>query len=321
MIFIVALSVVVVPENRGSVTPSVQQHGTQSPVSFWRFEDANNTGIDTEGNCNLHMPKASPTTATPLQHAPTSSSVGSYLVFNNDKQYLNATEKRNWGATGCVNTPPADRNGAGAAGLTIEFLLQPTPWCFLRGGSTTLFATEHDTVSFSIYKDHFAFKANTSDTSAPAELIVNLEGAGVLASNYLWSYANSRGKWHHFALTKDAATGAQAIWIDGESQPSMQLQGSSTPSPTTTMPLTDQKLYINAARNPVALCAGLDEIAIYDTAISPELIFRHYREAVFAHLPYNPVANTSTPPNQTIYPGPDESSYYDMKAYAPGAYT
>ena len=183
--------------------------------------------------------------------------------------------------------------------------------------STKLFGTEHGTLSFAIEKDKFTWKANTSDPNQLSELTVKLEGAGVLASNYLWSYASNNGKWHHFALTKDAATGAQAIWIDGESQPSMQLPGSATPSPSTTMPLGDESLYIDDA-NRVALCAALDEIAVYDTAISPELIYQHYRDAIIAHLPYNPVANTTIPPNQTVYPGPNESTYYDMNAYAPG---
>ena len=102
-----------------------------SPVSYWRFENPNATGFDSKGTCNL----TSVAEQAPSPHLNTSSSVGSYVLFNAEKRFLNASQPpRNWGAIGCVNKPPAYRNGAGAAGLTIEFLLQPTPFCFLRGG-------------------------------------------------------------------------------------------------------------------------------------------------------------------------------------------
>ena len=143
----------------------------------------------------------------------------------------------------------------GAKGLTIEFLVKPTPGCFMRGGGTTLFQTTKATVAFEIGYSGISFTAKTSDTTDPGLLSFGFSGDGVLSADYLWNYLNTSDEWHHFALVKDAVTGAQKVFIDGESQPSMRREIIGRQNPDATMGTGDTDLFIDF-RDRVSLCAG-----------------------------------------------------------------
>jgi hypothetical protein len=240
-----------------AVAHSLSMTLATQPVHYWRFENTSAPLIDAQGTCDL--------TNGLKDYAPQSqdqdnNSVGNFIVFNYAERHLNATRPGAWQAKGCVNDSPQ-----GANGLTIEFLLHPTPWCFMRGGTMDLLRSEGGSVSVSMTYGGLSFTAATTNATASPTHTVSFSGAGTLSSDHLWNYESTAGRWHHFALARDASTGAIRIFIDGESQPTMRTTAS---EPTAaTMPTNDTALLVDW-RSPVSLCAGLDELAVYDTALS-----------------------------------------------------
>ena len=122
-----------------------------------------------------------------------------------------------------------------ATGLTIEMLLKPHPECFSSSftffgtfpplanrtslarvtGSTLLFTSQTTEVPTA------AAREDSYEGTSPS-IEAELKGTGVLSADYLFD-----GNWHHFAFVKDAATGDQAIWVDGQSPPAFRTTGSS----------------------------------------------------------------------------------------------
>ena len=124
---------------------------------------------------------------------------------------------------------------------------------------------------------------------------------------------NSSTCWRHVALVKDAVTGNQSVWIDGERTEAMQQPGNATGR---TMAPLDQ-LVIDAD-NSVAFSADFDELAIYATALPAATIWRHYNATIGKNQPYSaadPSLEVPTPPS---YPAPTDASYYDPTEFAYG---
>ena len=184
-----------------TVTTALASPLIGTPVHYWRFEDLESPLVDSVGTCNLTASLLDGPTPT---HNDTYS-VGNYVVFNAGIAHQNATEPKQWKAQACMND-----DLQGAAGLTVEFLLRPTPNCFLRGGSATLLRSRGGTVGFTIGYESIIFTAATTNASVPSTLSFALTGEGVLAADYLWpgiTHKQVQGGWHHFALVRDARTG------------------------------------------------------------------------------------------------------------------
>lgn len=71
-------------------------------------------------------------------------------------------------------------------------------------------------------------------------------------------------------------------------------------------------------RNAVALCASVDEVAIYDTALPDALIYQHYNDTIIQHTPYSPYVPVTPAPPPRPYPNSTNESYYNLKEFAPG---
>ena len=69
--------------------------------------------------------------------------------------------------------------------------------------------------------------------------------------------------------------------------------------------------------NPVVLCAGVDELAVYETALTPSLIYAHYVEAVHNSTPYGPRDPGGPVPDERN-PDGDNASNYDANDYPMG---
>ena len=209
-------------------------------------------------------------------------------------------------------------------GVTIEFLYRPAAGLFLRGGLANLFATETPALSFKLTTSEMEWTACTvpavgGGSAAPMcdVLSVPFKGTGVLAADSLWSKNSAKGSngWHHVALVKDGASGNQSIWIDGVSTGEMQQPGNAT---NRRFPVAD--IYIDD-RNSVALSCYLDEVAIYDTALPGELIYRHYNDSVTRHTPYAPWTAPGAPvmPPAPQYPTPDDGfKFFNAQEYPLG---
>lgn len=287
---------------------------TIEPAVLYSFEDLTDPTIDSKGLCNLSIPTTA--TATPQVQQASTVSVGSFLVFDYGAREIPAKgHGLTWQAKTCAPSPHAK-------GLTIEFLLHPTPQCFLRGGSAGLIgnALAGDKISFTLTYEGFTFTAKTTGDEAEDDgvLQTHFHGEGVLASDYLWSTTAPAGKWSHFALVRDGATGDMSVWIDGESQPAMRKNGTALHRARgpQTMRVGSGGLELDV-KNAVALCAGLDEVAVYEEALPPSLIYAHYTDAINQSKPYRPTDPGGKVPT-TEYPDGDNASYYDLNEYPMG---
>jgi hypothetical protein len=207
-----------------------------------------------------------------------------------------------------------------ADGLTIEFLLKPYPG-FMRGGEALLFnapeaSHQNASLMFNMRFDGLYFSAPTIGDSQQMpvdELEVLFTGSGVLAADFFFgggkSWKSSEG-WHHIALVKDGVSGDQAIWIDGNCT---KLVGNATNRKMAPI----SKLIIDST-NPVALTAGLDEIAVYDQALPASMIYQHFLDTLVHNKPYSLVDPGGAVPPPTPYPLPNQTDFFDSREYAPG---
>jgi hypothetical protein len=115
----------------------------------------------------------------------------------------------------------------------------------------------------------------------------------------------------------DTGSGMMAVWIDGQSTPSMRAAVNKSAS---TVPLS--KLLIDA-RNVVRLNACLDEIAVYPIALPDSLIYQHFQDTLVHHRPYSGVGPSKGPPPPPAppppaYPTANTSAYYNAKEFPAG---
>lgn len=285
------------------------------PLAYYRFEVADEPWLDAALRCNLSIPTG-PTVAVPTYTA-SGGTVGAFLDFNAGGAHRNASVPVAWGAQSCANV-----TAAGAPGLTLEFLLRPTAGCFARGGSATLFKSSGSSgtsVLVELTSQSLTWTATTAasssadgDASPTDTLSASLEGAGVLAADYLWG-GGTKSAWHHFAFVKDAASGNMSVWVDGRNPAELRAGG------TATGRVMEGGALAIDARDPVALCAGLDEVAVWGSALPPSLIYQHYTDAIVKHVPYSLEDPGTPPPPGPAYPNATNSSYYDLEEYAPGS--
>jgi hypothetical protein len=299
------------------------------PVAFYRFENMHPGGAadDSSGrNISLVIDNKSSTAVFPCPslHGP----VGGYLEFNaatcisnkTHQPHLSAKHPKRWGAVSKVNMQKAK-------GFTVEFLFKPLDG-FLRGGESWLFEVglggegtvpkglkplfiiTYNALTFYSYTDSVPGKSAGSPQDS---ITVHLTGQGVRASDYFWRERPAHGGWHHIVLVKDAETGEQSVWIDGNCTAEMR-----TPGNATGRVMTPISTMVIDVRNPVALAAAIDEIAIYDTALPASMIYTHFLDSLVHHQPYS----TSDPglpvPPPTPYPHSNETAYYNLEEYAIG---
>jgi hypothetical protein len=162
------------------------------------------------------------------------------------------------------------------SGVSIELLIKPGD-CFSRGGGTRLFATG----GFEYYKVLISGSSIVWDTftdpgPTPGQdsMTVPLNGCAQTSADYL-----ADGTWHHLAFVKDAATGAQAVYIDGKVVGSL-------PKNATGRSFSKPHAISLDPVDSVAFCAAIDELAIYETALPAETIQQHFLDATVHHRPY-----------------------------------
>ena len=332
------------------------------PLAYYRFENATDPAADSSPNGNrlALVPNTTRGFAFTASGRNDSLSVGRYLQINPQgpsfPSVRDATLSRD---TSWAATAPVGKRIASA--VTIELLLAPatdvaasakyagSPRCFLRGGASKLISSSPPASGFGLefLPDRLLLTAPTVAAARaepqrrglrrqppppppPAQdMVVSmlLRGGGVLAADY-WTGARSGGvpkaprprKWSHIAIVADASAGSLALWIDGQSLPSMRSSNSS---------LSGRKLSISDividAKNAVALCADIDEVAIFDSALSDAAVYKHYQDAIIHKQPYTTDGAvpppSSVPANASVssLPNATNASYYFIEEYAPGS--
>jgi hypothetical protein len=272
--------------------------GGLAPVSWWRFEDAANLGTDTittaAGGVALQVNRSSDGASPWEAHTFSDGGiVGGYIDVCNTSL----------GAVG-----GAFPRTATAAGVTVEMLFRAGR-DFQRYGNTTLFAVTPDAspaggwIEAGLLRHSLVWRADASLAPDKGECIseqdavlpgpvpcsrmeVPLDQAGRRSMFYL-----DDGNWHHIAFRKAAVSGEQSIWIDGQAPDGFVSQfGSNATGPAIAQP------HSGGTPEPFSLLpshfdGSLDEVALWDVALSDELIAQHYKD-VMAHKPYNMAAPT-----------------------------
>lgn len=247
------------------------------PVSYWRFEDPSHLGAD------------SATPAQPLQPGSAASWAGRPFASGGIVGGYAAVDNATVAAVGGLFP-----RSAGASGITVELLLRTGPQ-FSLFGNTSLFGAlgPGGWIEAAVERHSLTFRADPStapdatpclseqDAVLPmavpcSRLEVPLDQTGRRTMFYL-----ADGGWHHFVFRKDALTGEQAIFIDGQSP-----DGFRHPQPNrstgTTIPQPKGLFTLLMTQ----FDGAVDEVALYDTALPDALIAQHYAD-VLSHRPYS----------------------------------
>ena len=297
-----------------SSTITKKQTTINPPICYYRFENISNPGQDSiPGNKGLLINRNKSSIARAQTQQGNANSVGNFMVVGYGLETLQdgwPAIPTPWGASGCnfQNKHPKSL----AQGITIEFLIHPTPQCFLRGGFASVISSTTGHLSFSITYSSLSFtaKAKGDVNETDGVLLVPLEGEGVLASDYLWSTTNVEGKWHHIALVRGEKD--QSIWIDGEHQVDLMRKNS-----TLIGGLVEFGDIIMNEKSATNLCSGIDEVAIYDYALEGTAIYTHSQDALVKKMKYSMI-DAGILPTPIAYPNKTNASYYDISEYTPG---
>lgn len=296
-----------------------------APRSYWRFENASDIQQDSQGKQPLsRFEGIGAGEVTRWREEADGGMVGGWA--DSTGEAINATEYKlpfywesHMGMVPLDSCSKCGCNGtcagvASAPGLTIEMLIKPNPVCF--GDVFTFFSTfppePNRTSEARLTAGALVFESQTIDGPGSTAPDLNwsvgseLNGVGVESADYLMD-----GKWHHFASVKNATTGAQAIWVDGQSPVAFRYAGNTSTFEGKVM--RNYNLYFNSAGAAGMTCAGVDEIAMFEEPLPDSLIYQHYKDA-FSHRPYSVTDPGTTPPA----PAPTEGAL-DPYEYPPGA--
>ena len=285
---------------------------TVTPRSWWRFENASDPYADSQGAWPIKNP-ADRYNRTTWHDQSDGGVVGGYLDFGFVDPAKLGDPSRDWweGNGGCTPFPCNDTTRK-IEGFTIEFLLKPGPW-LLRGGDMELFGelsySKMPTVQISAASIMFTAATKPWPTPTASDpwdrMDVPLTRTGVQSPDYL-----ADGQWHHFAFVKDASTGEQSIWIDGQRPPDFHRAANKSHAGRH----FSSEGPISIGRVEESWNCSLDEMAIYESALPDELIYQHYADAMLHHRPYT-MATTDLPPAPAPTPvGQD----FDLTEFAPG---
>ena len=236
------------------------QAQTVSPIGYWRFEAPGDT-LDISGN-NHHLSQGSLVTGS------VDGLAGDYAVLE---------------AGALPSAPSPDITTPIDTAITFEF------WFKARRNNQEGQFRWRDKYYFFISEQMIQFRVYERNPGGPPlalDLNMFFNGIGVLDANKVLD-----GDWHHFVGEYSAKTGVQRIYIDGVTSEEMVAYHG-------TGRLLNRSLAFDfqLTAGPVsALLEGfMDEVALYDTILAPELIRLHYEQGrsgnayTFATPPANP---------------------------------
>lgn len=258
-----------------------------NPRNYWTFDQTDplvdNTGTD-RLNPNYYNSVYSINNAS-------SGSVGKSLKLTDPSRII-------------VATSPFQPTSA----FTVEFLFKADP----NLNNTIQFFSRRDgginlRFSFAEFRFTTRSKPNGSSVAVTDNFQVPLNGIGRASYGY---YVD--GNWHHLVFRYDAVTGTKQIWVDGQLP-----AGFSKTLPAGTIPSVSSNINeficdLNTNTEYYKVYGSMDEIALYSTALSGNMIYKHYQE--FQNGNHYTFTNTSTP---APAPAPVTGTI-DPLEYAPG---
>ncbi len=248
------------------IKPAMGQ--TYAPLSYWTFENS----VSLKDSMN---------------------------VYNLDPNYYQGTYAINNNSPGVgvgkyltLNTTTTSLVKAGVFGIdssfTVEFLFRPG-----QGFNATNFFGRFDgAIGARMEYPAITFYTTCTGTSGGQvydEMRVDLNGIGKKDYGY---YVD--GNWHHFVFRYSANTGVKEIWIDG-SCPSGFSKTTATGYFVNTQAV-QRDFYFNSSANYLKYFGDMDEMAIYKYSLHPNMIYKHYQNAILNHQHYSFTWTTTTPP-------------------------
>eukprot|EP01047_Picozoa_sp_COSAG01_P015077 COSAG01_NODE_748_length_13852_cov_46.032502_2_plen_616_part_00 len=226
-------------------------------------------------------------------------------------------------------------------GITIEFLLRPSRNAMRQGNVTLFEARTHPTLrgggplwvdlsrhGLSFRAEHPA-GARSSDADDEEMIRPSFNGTGRASSDYLFD-----GHWHHLVFRRDSYNNEISIWIDGQNPrtggrcelgvhhdsagPLRCWQARGKALREFMNNLTCVGMACGGFRPPLLMLptvfdGAIDEVALYEHALSDDMIYAHWRSSIVEHKPYSFEAPTAAAPPPTPIHGT-----YDLEEYAPG---
>ncbi|MBA2745647.1 MAG: hypothetical protein H0U44_05425, partial [Flavisolibacter sp.] len=252
---------------------------TVNPVRYWTF-NGTNASTDSMGQNNLNF-----TSYGSQYTVGTNGQVGKFLTLDANSNLIDG------GSLSLSNA------------VTVEFLLKPG----YKFNSTNIMQRADG--AFSIRIEYAILTFSTTHKAANGATIednfaISLEGLGRKSYGY---YVDNN--WHHLVFRFDAATGSKQVWVDGQ----LPAGFSKTVTTGSFQNSGNINFYLNHSISYVKYFGSIDELAIYNTAIPANLIYKHYL-GVQTGQPYNFVNNYSgTIPTAATTTGP-----LDPNEFAPG---
>ena len=227
------------------------------PVVLYSFEDLHDPTIDATGTCNLTVPAA--TKGAPQIQEQGIGSVGHFAVFGSASTPVAANSRISWQAASCAPR-------AGAKGRTIEFLLHPTPQCFMRGGSATRIGGRPPWSSHPRWP-HVHGKATDDVADDDGVLDVKFEGESVslLTTCGAFPSRTARGTTSPSCAMRrrGTSTSGSARTSRACARTARRARGAKRAKRARLAAMAGVGTVIDQA-NPVVLCAGVDELAVYE---------------------------------------------------------
>jgi hypothetical protein len=253
---------------------------TISPLRYWTFNGAN-AGTDSMGVSNLNF-----TTYNSQYTVGTNGQVGKFISL--DAQ------------SNLIDGGPLPLSNA----VSVEFLFKPgymfnTTNMIKRGDGAFAIRMEYPKISF------YTTVKTSSGSMIEDEFIINLDGIGRKTFGY---YVD--GNWHHMAFVYNATTGVKQVYVDGQ----LPTGFSKTVANTGTINSTgNTNFYLNHTVNYVKYFGSIDELAVYNTAIPANFVYKHYLGTQNGQ-PYSFINNYNNPlPTAAPITGP-----VDPMDFAPG---
>lgn len=251
------------------------------PRHYWSFEGTNPLK-DSMGFSALNP------TYYNGQYSITHGDVGSAMSLGNGGRAIVAT-----------SSMPLDSN------FTAEFLFKADH----DFNSTNLINRRDNAVIIRMGYAFIQFTTNTlSATGATINdnFVISLESIG--RGSYSYYVDNT---WHHLVFKYNTGTGQKEVWVDGQLPAGFSTTTAIGKFNPNTTSANNNIFDINSNTTYYRIFGQIDEVALYNTNIPANSIYKHYQN-VQAGQHYSFTASTITPPAATSISGPVDVNEYAL---------
>lgn len=155
---------------------------------------------------------------------------------------------------------------------TIEFLFRTATDI---NQTIQWFSRRDAAINLRLYFPYIRFTTKSIPTGSTATVIdnfdISLEAIGRGTYNY---YVD--GNWHHIVFKYDAKNGVKEVWVDGQLPTGFSKTLTGGLIPTNPGVSNNNVCDVNTSTGYYKFYGGMDEIAVYKTALPANMIYKHY---------------------------------------------